>query len=129
MKDTGMDDLSLTRIRLHGGRYEALCEGLKDSGIEAVHDGRVIAVAQTLPEEGTSGRARVLLDLPASIIGDGVQVVTIRATVTGSVLDRITLISGDPLDEDIRAELALLRDELEMLKHAFRRHCADTGGR
>jgi hypothetical protein len=65
---------------------------------------------------------RVSLDLPAEVLSDGVQVVALRSTVTGSVLDRVTFLAGDALEEDLRAEIALLRDELEMLKTAFRRH-------
>jgi len=68
----------------------------------------------------------VTLELPADVLSDGVQVVGLRSTATGEVLDRITLMAGSALDEDIRSEIALLRDELEMLKRAFRRHCADT---
>ncbi|MDG3041501.1 hypothetical protein [Roseicyclus marinus] len=124
-----MTDLSLTRVRLQGGRYEALLDAAAPTAIEAVHDGKVIAVARLSPEDSAPGRFRVALDLPAIVIGEGVQIVTIRAAQSGHVLDRVTLMSGDPLDEDIRAELALLRDELELLKHAFRRHCADTTGR
>jgi hypothetical protein len=30
------------------------------------------------------------------------------------------------LDEDIRAEVDLLRAELDLLKRAFRRHCSET---
>ena len=30
--------------------------------------------------------------------------------------------------EDIRAELSLVRDELDLLKRAFRRHCVETEG-
>jgi hypothetical protein len=56
-----------------------------------------------------------------------VQVVGLRSTASGEVLDRITLMAGSALQEDIRGEMALLRDELEMLKRAFRRHCAETG--
>jgi hypothetical protein len=33
-----------------------------------------------------------------------------------------------PLEEDIRAEVSLLRAELDLLKRAFRRHCAETAG-
>lgn len=55
--------------------------------------------------------------------------IALRSVASGEVLDRITLMSGAPLDEDIRAEVALLRDELEMLKRAFRRHCAEMGDR
>ena len=124
-----MSDLSLTRVRLQGGRYEGLLEAAAPVAIEAVHDGKVVAAARLSPEDSAPGRYRVALDLPAVVIGEGVQVITIRASQSNSVLDRITLISGDPLDQDIRAELALLRDELELLKHAFRRHCADTVGR
>jgi hypothetical protein len=36
------------------------------------------------------------------------------------------IVTGEPLDDDIRAELDLLRAELEMLKRAFRRHCLET---
>jgi hypothetical protein len=57
-----------------------------------------------------------------------VQVVSLRSTLTGAVLDRVTLLAGDALDEDIRAEVVLLRDELEMLKRAFRRHVSAQVG-
>jgi hypothetical protein len=30
------------------------------------------------------------------------------------------------MEEDIRAELDLLRAELDLLKRAFRRHCVET---
>jgi hypothetical protein len=124
-----MSDILLTRVRFQGGRYEALLDAAAPPGLEAVHQGKIIAVAELSAEEGVPNRHRVMLDLPATVLGAGVQVITLRATGSGQVLDRITLLSGDALDEDIRAELALLRDELEMLKHAFRRHCADTAGR
>lgn len=122
-----MQDETLTRVRLRGGRYEGLFSGAPDTGIEAVHEGRAIAVAQVAPDDAAPGRMRVTLDLPAEVIGEGVQVIALRATGSGQVLDRITLMAGTPLDEDIRAEVALLRDELEMLKRAFRRHCTETG--
>lgn len=124
-----MQDEALTRVRLHGGRYEGLYAGSPEAGIEALHRGQVIAVAHITPDDTAPSRSRVALDLPASVIGEGVQVITLRSTLSGAVLDRITLMSGDPLDEDIRAEVALLRDELEMLKHAFRRHASHTGSR
>jgi hypothetical protein len=57
-----------------------------------------------------------------------VQVVSLRSTLTGAVLDRVTFLAGDALDEDIRAEVVLLRDELEMLKRAFRRHVSGQVG-
>ena len=43
------------------------------------------------------------------------------------VLGSFSIVAGDALAEDIRAELTLLRAELDMLKKAFRRHCVETG--
>jgi len=124
-----MEDETLTRVRLQGGRYEGLYSGPAAPEIEAVHAGQVVARAEVAVEAAQPGRWRVALDLPATLIGEGVHVVTLRAVASGAVLDRITLMAGAPLDEDIRADLALLRDELEMLKRAFRRHCVETGAR
>jgi hypothetical protein len=121
-----MQTETLTRVRLLGGRYEGLMTAPPDTGIEAVYEGRVIAVASINPDSARADGARVLLDLPAEVIGDGVHVIALRSTVSGAVLDRVTLMCGAPLEEDFRVELALLRDELEMLKKAFRRHCAET---
>ena len=124
-----MAEETLTRVRLQGGRYEGLFTGAGDTVLEALHEGKIVAVAQLAPDETAQGRFRVALDLPPSVIGEGVQVITLRSAASGAALDRITLMAGAPLDEDIRAEVALLRDELEMLKRAFRRHCSETGAR
>jgi hypothetical protein len=124
-----METETLTRVRLQGGRYEGVLAATDGTGLEAVHEGRVIAAAEVSPDSDRPDSWRVALDLPAEVISEGVQVVVLRSTVSGAVLDRVTLMSGAPLDEDLRAEMALLRDELELLKQAFRRHCATTEGR
>ena len=36
------------------------------------------------------------------------------------------MITGEPVEDDLRGEIDLLRAELDMLKRAFRRHCIDT---
>jgi hypothetical protein len=114
-----MSEERLVKVAFQGGRYEGELHAAEETGIEAVHEGRVIATGRLVHGEGAT---RVSVEIPAEILSDGVQVVTLRSTVTGAVLDRVTLLAGDALDEDIRAEVALLRDELEMLKRAFRRH-------
>lgn len=117
---------ALVRTTLQAGRYEGVLTGAGQTEIEALHKGRIVGVAQVIAHPSEPGAMYVALDLPADVLSDGVQVVGLRSTATGEVLDRVTLMAGDALDEDIRSELVLLREELEMLKSAFRRHCADT---
>lgn len=117
---------TLVRTTLQAGRYLGVLTGAGQTEIEALHNGRIVAVAQLTAHPDEPGAMQVALELPTDVLGDGVHVVGLRSTGTGDVLDRITLMAGSALDEDIRGELALLRDELEMLKRAFRRHCADT---
>lgn len=118
---------ALVRISLQAGRYEGILTGAGQTEIEALHKGRIVAVAQVTAHPTEAGALQVGFDLPGDVLSDGVQVIGLRSTATGDVLDRITLMAGTALDEDIRGEVALLRDELEMLKRAFRRHCTETG--
>lgn len=118
---------TLVCTTLRAGRYEGVLAGVDQTEIEAIHRGKIIAIAKLAPHPKEDGAMAVSLDLPMDVVSDGVQVVGLRSTASGEVLDRITLMAGSGLDEDIRGEIALLRDELEMLKRAFRRHCAETG--
>ncbi len=118
---------TLVCTALEGGRYEGVLTGAVQTEIEALHRGKIISIAQLAPHPEEEGAMAVSLTLPVEVVSDGVQVVGLRSSASGEVLDRITLMAGSALDEDIRGEMALLRDELEMLKRAFRRHCAETG--
>ena len=64
--------------------------------------------------------------VPADRIADGVQTFLIRDGDSGEVLDSFALLAGEALSQDIRAEMALMRAELDLLKQAFRRHCRET---
>lgn len=118
---------ALVRTGLEAGCYTGVLTGAGQTEIEALHKGRIVGVAKIGPHPTEDNAQRISLDLPVDVLSDGVQVIGLRSTATGEVLDRITLMAGDALEEDVRAEVALLRDELEMLKRAFRRHCAETG--
>ncbi|MBC7157387.1 MAG: hypothetical protein H5U20_07715 [Rhodobacteraceae bacterium] len=75
-----------------------------------------------------SGRWQMRAALPPSLIAEGVQTLVLSNPATGARIGTLTLIAGEALEDDLRAEVALLRAELDMLKKAFRRHCLETAG-
>jgi hypothetical protein len=66
--------------------------------------------------------------IPAEALSEGVQTFLIREAASGDKLAHFTIITGVVMEDDIRAEMDLLRAELDMLKRAFRRHCLETMG-
>ncbi|MEL6957893.1 MAG: hypothetical protein AAGL89_02935 [Pseudomonadota bacterium] len=70
----------------------------------------------------------VRVPIPSDRISDGVQTFVIHDKSQSDPLASFAIIAGDALAEDVRAELSLLRAELDMLKKAFRRHCVETTG-
>jgi hypothetical protein len=121
--------LTLTQIRISHGRWEAVLSGAvgKPPAIEAWHQQERLPDLTVTPIPGKDGTHAVILPIPASILHEGVQTVLLRAG--DEVLAQFTLIAGVPLEEDLRAEINLLRAELDLLKRAFRRHCAEAAGK
>ncbi|MFO7806384.1 MAG: hypothetical protein R6V30_12040 [Paracoccaceae bacterium] len=119
--------LTLTKTRLLAGVWEGVLTGA--SGGEppslAFRLRDEVLDGLTLRPEGD--RWIVHAAIPADRICDGVQTFVILDAETEDVLASFALLSGEALAEDIRAEVDLLRDELDMLKRAFRRHCLETG--
>lgn len=62
--------------------------------------------------------------VPAGVLSDGVQTFLIRASGTDETLAHFAILAGEAVEADLRAEIDLLRAEIELLKTAFRRHCA-----
>lgn len=71
-------------------------------------------------------RFTVQVPIPPEAIGDGVQTFSIFVDGHTDPLDSFTLVAGEAVGHDLRAEVELLRAELDMLKRAFRRHCSET---
>lgn len=91
--------------------------------LQATHLGTTLAnVAVTFDITHSVWRVRV--PIPATVINDGIQTITI-ADASGTTITSFSLVAGKPLADDLRAEIALLRGELEVLKRAFRQHCAE----
>lgn len=124
-----MTDLTLTKTRLFEGVWEGVLT--RESGGTAAPEVDVTHLQAPLdgveiiekPEE----KLWVLrVPIPAEVIADGVQTFLILDRATGEKIGDFALMSGDALSYDIRAEVTLLREELDMLKRAFRRHCLET---
>lgn len=121
-----MPDITLTKTRMTAGIWEGVITGSPGMPhLSVTHLNREVP-GVTVVEAKQAGMWLVRMPIPVEIIADGVQTMVISDEDTGAVLGNITLMAGDPLDDDMRAELDLLRAELDILKQAFRRHCAET---
>ncbi|MEM6375933.1 MAG: hypothetical protein AAF686_06800 [Pseudomonadota bacterium] len=124
-----MTSVTLSKTRLFEGVWEGiLSTGSRDQVIPKI---KVTHLQETLSDVsltdvGKPGEWLLRIPVPADKIADGVQTFVICDAGTGETLDSFSIIAGDALSYDIRAEVTLLREELDMLKRAFRRHCLDT---
>ncbi|MDX1786334.1 hypothetical protein [Roseovarius sp. ZX-A-9] len=124
-----MSEFTLTKTRLFEGVWEGVLthdgEGNAQPRIEVTHLGEAVEGVQVI-ENADAAHWVLRVPIPAHMIADGVQTFLIRETSGDAVLGNFSLISGEALAYDIRAEVTLLREELDMLKRAFRRHCLET---
>lgn len=125
-----MSALNLTKTRLRAGIWEGRLTGAAHTGgapgLAAYHLEQALDGVTIEPVADTDDAWSVKVPLPSTILSEGVQTVLVREGAEGDTLAVITLVAGTPLEEDMTAEIALLRAELDMLKRAFRRHCVET---
>jgi hypothetical protein len=125
-----MSELKLTATRLQEGVWEGVItvSGADDNyqpDIEVTHlNNQVAGVSVT--EDREKGHWALRVPVPVEAISDGVHTFLISDKRTGARLNSFSILAGEPLSDDIRSEIDLLRAELDMLKKAFRRHCVET---
>ncbi len=117
-------EMKVEQARIAGGVWEAVVTAAEPLTVEAMRDGRQIEGVSVAPVAGTTDRYAVRVPIPAWVLNDGVQTILVQAG--GARLAAVTLVAGQPLEEDIRAELGLLRAELDLLKRAFQRHVRES---
>lgn len=103
--------------------------------VVVTHHGEIVAEARLSPD----GDNRWLVEtmLPGEVLTDGVQTLVMVTdggaegapvlTGDGETLARLSIMAGRPLDDDLLAELAALRAELELVKRELRRMGATQG--
>ncbi|MFN7004228.1 MAG: hypothetical protein ACK4NW_12465 [Roseinatronobacter sp.] len=123
-----MSDLIVTKTRLFQGIWEGIVTGTAAGIRPAI---AVTHLEQPVPgadlkemEDADSWLLRI--PVPRDALSDGVQTILIRNADTGETLESFAILAGEALADDIRAEMDLLREELDLLKRAFRRHCLET---
>ena len=124
-----MSDWTLTKTRLFEGVWEGVLTPARPDAappdIEVTHLQEPLGGVE-VTERPDSDERVLRVPVPADRIADGVQTFVIRDRGSDTVLDSFALVAGDALAHDLRAEIALLREELDLLKRAFRRHCLET---
>lgn len=97
--------------------------------VEIVHEGAALPGTTVEAAEGGEGQQWLLrFAIPADRLSEGAQVFVVRDPARDEAIGQMTLTCGSPQESDLAAEIELLRDELDLLKRAFRRHCSETGG-
>ena len=122
-----MSTLTLTPTKMRQGVWEGLVQQT-GSGVPQIRVTHLdVTVSDIdLQETSTAGQWLLQIPIPVSAISEGVQEFVISDATNDETLGHFTLIAGEVLGDDLRAEVELLRAELDMLKRAFRRHCTET---
>ncbi len=119
--------VQLTKTKMQQGIWQGIItqNGTDTPKINVTHHKETVE-GVSVTHNTTANHWLLSFPIPANAIADGVQTLIIHDTVAGEKIGHVTLLAGEILGDDIRAEMDLLRAELDMLKRAFRRHCVET---
>jgi len=111
----------IVMMRLSRGLWEGVLHAPDaPPELEAVWQGEVLGAVDATPMPETDGDYKLRMRLPVDVLNLGVQTVLFRDKATQMKCGQISLIAGTALEDDLRAEISLLRAELDLLKSAFR---------
>ncbi|WP_376875521.1 hypothetical protein [Albirhodobacter sp. R86504] len=115
----------LQMSRLRAGRWEGIVTSDAAPEIEVLHLDKPIGAPEL--EDMGKGRWRVSVMIPAALLSEGILSFIVFDKIAQDKIGEFIINAGLPVGEDLRAEVDLLRAELDLLKKAFRRHCVETG--
>lgn len=116
-----MTDPFLTQSRLQAGVWQARLEqaGPNTPALTASHAGRKLPDLSCTPTDQAE-TWQISLPIPAEVLNDGLQTI-ILSRPDGTTVGSLAILAGEALADDLRAEISLLRSELDLLKAAIRR--------
>lgn len=123
-----MSALTVTKTRLFQGIWEGIVTGSPAGtrpSIAVTHLEQPVPGAE-LVEAAKAPDWVLRIPVPRQALTDGIHTFLIRDAETGETLSSFAILAGEALADDIRAEVDLLREELDLLKRAFRRHCLES---
>lgn len=122
-----MSEMQLTKTRIHAGVWEGVLTGAATvPEIEVTHMAQPLDGLHMREDPKEAGQYLLQVPIPVELLSEGVQTFVISDKASGERLASFSIVTGQPMEEDFRAEMDLLRAELDMLKKAFRRHCVET---
>ncbi|WP_372990968.1 hypothetical protein [Sulfitobacter sp.] len=122
-----MTQLSLTKTRMIEGTWQGVITGASETKPEiSVTHANVSVPDFKLVHNDASNHWVLTIPMPAAAIADGIQTILIIDRQADQKIGEIVMIGDEVYGVDLRAEMDLMRAELDMLKRAFRRHCVET---
>lgn len=121
-----MTETTLVPTAMREGVWQAVIKAEAAPKLRATHKGQAVIGVNIEAHPSEQNLWVVKVPVPEAAIADGVQTILINDAETDDLLGQFSLIAGEALGDDIRIEVELLRAELDLLKRAFRRHCAET---
>jgi hypothetical protein len=111
------------KIRFQSGVWEGRLTA-RDTVADApdlrlLQDGHDHPAPRVTAAAGTPDAWDVRVKIPVSALGDGIRVFLVTDAASGAVLMRLPVLAGEDLADDLRAEVAVLRAELDQLRGAF----------
>lgn len=116
--------ITITRTSLKSGTWRAELElppGEEPPELHLYLGGEAISAVSATPIAGRAGAYALSSDLPARVLSDGLSVLILWSGGDAPALAKVVIAAGEIESDDLRAELASLRHEMELVKQALRR--------
>ena len=123
-----MRKLTVQTLGITAGKWEGLLSGVDDDQAPQIYImlyDKIISKME-LVRNGEGKDWYLSFHLDPQHISSGVQTFLFVTADEKETIGSFSVIAGEALALDLRAEIDLLRTELDMLKQVFRQHCKET---